>query len=40
MPLLFVHEEDYERANQGDTWKIEGVREVVESGGTHQDDEQ
>jgi hypothetical protein len=29
-----VHEEDYERVNRGDTWKIEGVREVVESGET------
>lgn len=32
LPLLFVHEEDYERLTQGDRWKIEGVRGVVESG--------
>src|SRR5215210_1705668 len=31
LPLLFVNEADYERVEQGDAWKIEGVREVVES---------
>src|SRR5215213_5144956 len=34
LPLLFRNEDDYERINQGDAWKIEGVREVVEGGGT------
>ena len=34
LPLLFADEEDYERVNQGDAWKIEGVREVVEGGET------
>jgi aconitate hydratase len=34
LPLLFTDEEDYERVNQGDAWKIEGVREVVEGGET------
>src|SRR5919107_210256 len=34
LPLLFADEEDFERVNQGDAWKIEGVREVVEGGET------
>ena len=34
LPLLFADEEDFERVNQGDVWKIEGVREVVEGGET------
>ena len=34
LPLLFADEEDYERVNQGDALKIEGVREVVEGGET------
>src|SRR5215210_4191706 len=34
LPLLFADEEDYERVNQGDAWKIEGVREGVEGGET------
>jgi len=34
LPLLFAEEEDYERVNQGDAWKIEGVREGVEGGET------
>jgi len=34
LPLLFADEEDYERVNQGDAWKIEGVRGVVEGGET------
>jgi predicted aconitate hydratase len=34
LPLLFADEEDYQRVNQGDAWKIEGVREVVEGGET------
>jgi predicted aconitate hydratase len=31
LPLLFADEKDYERVGQGDAWKIEGVRKVVES---------
>ena len=31
LPLLFADEEDYERVEQGDAWKIEGARKVVES---------
>jgi aconitate hydratase len=33
LPLVFADEDDYERATQGDVWRIEGVRETVESGG-------
>jgi aconitate hydratase len=29
LPLLFVEESDYERVSQGDTWRIEGVREKI-----------
>ena len=29
MPLLFVNEADYEQVSQGETWRIESVREVV-----------
>jgi aconitate hydratase len=29
LPLLFVNEADYEQVNQGETWRIESVREVV-----------
>src|SRR5215217_4337964 len=29
LPLLFREEDDYERVNQGDEWKIEGVREAI-----------
>jgi aconitate hydratase len=29
LPLLFREEDDYERVNQGDMWKIEGVREAI-----------
>ena len=32
LPLLFREEDDYERVSQGDTWKIEGVRELVAAG--------
>ena len=34
LPLTFADEDDYDKARQGDTWKIEGAREAVESGGT------
>lgn len=34
VPLLFADEEDYERVSRGDTWTIEGAREVIASGGT------
>src|SRR5215211_3482462 len=34
LPLLFREEDDYDKAQQGDKWKIEGAREAVESGGT------
>jgi aconitate hydratase len=29
LPLLFVNEADYEQVSQGDTWRIEGVRETI-----------
>ena len=32
LPLLFREEDDYERVSQGDTWKIEGVRELIAAG--------
>jgi aconitate hydratase len=32
IPLLFREENDYERVNQGHTWKIEGLREAVTAG--------
>jgi aconitate hydratase len=32
LPLLFREEDDYERVSQGDTWKIEGVREAITAG--------
>src|SRR5215213_4187097 len=32
LPLLFREEDDYERVSQGDTWKIEGVRETITAG--------
>jgi aconitate hydratase len=32
LPLVFADEDDYERAAQGDTWRIEGVRAAVEAG--------
>ena len=34
LPLALADEDDYDKARQGDTWKIEGAREAVESGGT------
>ena len=34
LPLLFVDEEDYERANEGDAWRIGAVRGAVETGET------
>jgi aconitate hydratase len=34
LPLLFANEEDYGRVSQGDTWRIEGVREAVAAGET------
>jgi aconitate hydratase len=33
LPLLFREEGDYERVSQGDTLKIEGVREAITAGG-------
>jgi len=32
LPLLFREDDDYERVSQGDTWKIEGVREAITAG--------
>src|SRR5919107_1119928 len=32
LPLLFREEDDYERVSQGDTLKIEGVRELIAAG--------
>jgi aconitate hydratase len=32
LPLVFADEGDHERAAQGDTWRIEGVRAAVEAG--------
>ena len=32
LPLLFREEDDYERVSQGDTLKIEGVREAITAG--------
>ena len=32
LPLVFASEDDYERAKQGDTWRIDGVRAAVEAG--------
>jgi aconitate hydratase len=29
LPLHFVNEADYEQVSQGETWRIESVREVV-----------
>jgi aconitate hydratase len=29
LPLVFADEADYDRIGQGDTWRIEGVREAV-----------
>src|SRR5215207_4798519 len=34
LPLTFADEDDYDKARQGDKWKIEGARQAVESGGT------
>ncbi len=34
LPLVFADEDDYEKVSQGDTWKIEGVREAIASGET------
>ncbi len=34
LPLTFADEDDYEQVKGGDEWKIEGVREAVESGET------
>ena len=34
LPLTFANEDDYEQVSKGDEWKIEGVREAVESGET------
>src|SRR5215203_5148755 len=33
LPLTFADEDDYDKARQGDTWRIESVREVVSVGG-------
>src|SRR5829696_6144666 len=32
LPLTFADEEDYDKINRGDTWKIENVREALSSG--------
>ena len=32
LPLLFREEDDYKRISQGDTLKIEGVREAITAG--------
>ena len=32
LPLVFAEEDDYDRVDQGDTWKIEGAREAIEAG--------
>jgi aconitate hydratase len=32
LPLEFVAEEDHEAAREGDTWRIDGVREAVAGG--------
>jgi aconitate hydratase len=32
LPLVFAAEDDYDRAAQGDPWRIEGVRAAVEAG--------
>ena len=37
LPLTFVDETDYERVEQGDEWRIPGVRAAVESGGVALD---
>jgi aconitate hydratase len=34
LPLVFSEEDDYERVNEGDVWKIEAVREGISSGET------
>ena len=31
LPLVFANEADYDTAEQGDEWNIEGVRQAVES---------
>jgi aconitate hydratase len=33
LPLEFADEDDYERAAEGDVWRMEGVREAVAAGG-------
>jgi len=33
LPLLFANEADYEQVSQGETWRIESVREVVSARG-------
>src|SRR5215208_6056831 len=33
LPLHFINEADYEQVSQGETWRIESVREVVSVGG-------
>ena len=34
LPLVFVEEDDYERVSEGNTWKIEAVREGISAGET------
>jgi aconitate hydratase len=34
LPLLFNEESDYERVNEGESWRIENAREAVASGKT------
>jgi len=34
LPLIFADEGDYERVQEGDTWRIDGVRETIAAGAT------
>ncbi|HEX9599360.1 MAG TPA: hypothetical protein VF963_08275, partial [Gaiellaceae bacterium] len=34
VPLTFADEADYERVEQGDQWRIPGIRATVAAGGT------
>jgi aconitate hydratase len=34
LPLVFADEADYDRTRQGDTWRIDGVRQAIISGAT------
>ena len=37
LPLMFADEVDYEQVEQGDEWRISGIRAAVESGATQVD---